>query len=75
MPIKSYLVHTTESEKAELTHILKSTRGCEVNPSTNASVLVLVTDTASLEEEKQLENTLNNMPQIKNMALVSGFDV
>lgn len=75
MPIKSYLVHTSESEKDKLTETLSQTKGCEVNPSTNASVIVLVTDTASLEEEKALEITLNNMSEIKNMALVSGFDV
>jgi nitrate reductase NapAB chaperone NapD len=75
MPIKSYLVHTTASEKSDLARLLSQTNGCEVNPSTNADLLILVTDTASLEEEKHLEEKLKNMTQIKNIALVSGFDV
>jgi nitrate reductase NapAB chaperone NapD len=64
-----------DGKKKKLTEILSKMQYCEVNPSTNNEVLVLVTDTTSVEAEKELENQLQSISEIKNIALVSGFDI
>ena len=75
MPIKSYLVHAMEGKKDQLVSILNRIPSCQVNPSTNQEVLVLVTDTLTVPAEKKLEETLGSIVEIKSMALVSGFDI
>lgn len=75
MPIKSYLVHAFEGQKEKLVNELNRLPQCQVNPSTNEDVLVLVTDTPTVLAEKKLEKTLESISEIKNMALVSGFDL
>lgn len=75
MPIKSYLVHSLQGKKDELAQQLREIPNCEVNPSTNQDVIVLVTDTSSVKEEKLLSQKLEAIQEIKNMALVSGFDI
>lgn len=75
MPIKSYLVHAFEGKKDELVNELNRLPQCEVNPSTNEDVLVLVTDTPTVAAEKKLQQLFESISQIKNMALVSGFDM
>lgn len=64
-----------DGKKKKLTDILSKMQYCEVNPSTNNEVLVLVTDTESVEAEKELESQLQSISEIKNIALVSGFDI
>jgi nitrate reductase NapAB chaperone NapD len=75
MPIKSYLVHPMDGQKDQLIEILNQIPSCELNPSTNKEVIVLVTDTSSVEEEKRLAQQFEAISEIKNMALVSGFDI
>lgn len=75
MPIKSYLVHAFEGKKDKLVDALNRLPQCQVNPSTNQDVVVLVTDTPTVQAEKKLEEIFESIPEIKNMALVSGFDV
>lgn len=75
MPIKSYLVHPMDGQKEQLIEKLSQISFCELNPSTNKDVIVLVTDTPSIEDEKQLAQKFEAILEIKNMALVSGFDI
>ena len=75
MPIKSYLVHAFEGKKDKLVEELNRLPQCQVNPSTNEDVLVLVTDTPTVHAEKKLEQIFESISEIKNMALVSGFDM
>ena len=75
MPIKSYLVHPMDGKKEQLIEILSQIPFCELNPSTNKDVIVLVTDTSSVDEEKKLAQKFEAILEIKNMALVSGFDI
>lgn len=75
MPIKSYLIHPMDGQKEQLVKHLNKVPFCEVNPSTNEDIIVLVTDTTSVEDEKQLEQQLQAISEIKNIALVSGFDI
>ncbi|UTW66552.1 chaperone NapD [bacterium SCSIO 12643] len=75
MPIKSYLVHPMDGQKEQLIQKLEKIPFCELNPSTNEDIIVLVTDTSSIAEEKELEQKFEAISEIKNMALVSGFDI
>ena len=75
MPVKSYLVHAMDGKKEQLVTALNRLPQCQVNPSTNEDVLVLVTDTPTVAAEKKLEQIFESIPEIKNMALVSGFDI
>lgn len=74
MPIKSYLVHPQEGKKMQLAKILSEIGQCEVVPAENKDVLILVTETDSKQEEEVLKERLDNINDIKLMALVSGFD-
>jgi len=75
MPIKSYLVHPMDGQKDQLIQKLEKIPFCELNPSTNEDIIVMVTDTSSIAEEKELEQKFEAISEIKNMALVSGFDI
>ena len=75
MPIKSYLIHAFEGKKDKLVEELNRLPQCQVNPATNQDVLVLVTDTPTVHAEKKLAQILESISEIKNIALVSGFDV
>ncbi len=75
MPIKSYLVHPMDGQKDQLIQKLEKIPFCELNPSINEDIIVLVTDTSSVAEEKELEQKFEAISEIKNMALVSGFDI
>lgn len=74
MPIKSYLVHPQEGKKIQLAQVLSEIEKCEVLPAENKDVLILVTETDSKQEEAVLKERLDNINDIKLMALVSGFD-
>jgi len=74
MPIKSYLVYPTEGEKASLEAKLIKFKSCEVFPSKNKDLLVLVTDTESTFVEDELLEKIKNIPELKHFSMVSGFD-
>lgn len=74
MPIKSYLVHPREGRKLQLADTLSKLTHCEVLPAENKEVLILVTETDSKQEEETLKEKLEQVEDIKLMALVSGFD-
>ncbi|SNY99967.1 chaperone NapD [Flagellimonas pacifica] len=74
MPIKSYLVHPSEGKKDQLAQKLSNMEHCEVLPAENEEVLILVTETNSKQEEEILKENLEQISDIKLMAMVSGFD-
>ena len=74
MPIKSYLVHPQEGKKSNVSQALSALDQCNVVPAENEDILVLVTDTASKQEEESLKEKLESIKDIKLMALVSGFN-
>lgn len=73
MPIKSYVAFPHKGEKNQLIKVLENTEHCEVVPSTNKDVLVLVTDTKNDEQEEVLQQTLDSIKEIEHLNLVSGF--
>ena len=73
MPIKSYIAFPRKGEKNRLIQALENTENCEVVPSTNKDVLVLVTDTKNDQQEEVLQQALDSIEEIEHLNLVSGF--
>lgn len=73
MPIKSYIAFPRKGEKNQLINVLVNTEHCEVVPSTNKDVLVLVTDTENDQQEEALQQVLDSIKEIEHLNLVSGF--
>ena len=74
MPIKSYIVYPFTGRKNSLTKEINSLKNCEVIPSENEDVLVVITDTLTIEEDKILKETLDALENLKMISLVSGFN-
>ncbi len=74
MPLKSYLAYPADGKRYELTCSLTALSGCEIIPSDNTDILVLITDTPDATAEKLLEEQLQSIESIKFLTLVSGFE-
>lgn len=74
MLIKSYLAHPHSGQKQELIEALSAIAACEVLPSQNKEVIVLVTDTENETQEALLVEQLEAIESLKLLALVSGFN-
>lgn len=74
MPIKSFLAHPKNGQKQQLVNDLEAIPSCEIIPSTNQELVVIVTDTASKEEDIKLEERINALPSLAMLSMVSGFD-
>jgi len=75
VPIKSYLIQAQSGKYRELVSELQELASCEVIPSTNKELIVLVTETESDHSDQQLLNTINSLENLKMMSLVSGFEI
>lgn len=73
MPVKSYLAQAFDGQKDALVEALGKLPGCESYAAENEDIVVLVTDTPDEEEEKLLQDALNEIPALKDLSLVSGF--
>ncbi len=74
MPILSYLVFPAIGRKEELREALKAFSECDVIPSENEDVLVLVAETGSKREETALQDRLMAIPSLDGISLVAGFE-
>lgn len=72
MIIKSYLVFPISDRISELEQALSNIPACEITPSTNREVLILVTETENETAEKALEQQLHSIPSLQTLTLVSG---
>lgn len=75
MPVKSYLARPHEARFQELLNELSKLDGCEIIPSTNKEVVVLVTDTKNEIEDNALLMEINAVKSLKMLSMVSGFEV
>jgi nitrate reductase NapAB chaperone NapD len=73
MPVKSYVVLPLEGKKDELAKALENLRSCDIYPAQNEDLLVVVTDTDDDQQEEQLVESLQALPYLKHLTLVSGF--
>ena len=74
MPVKSFIVFPKPQGLNPLMETLLSTPGCSVFPSKNESVFVLVTDTNTDDEEKDLLALINELPLLDQLTMVAGFN-
>jgi nitrate reductase NapAB chaperone NapD len=72
MPICSYLVTPIEGKCDEAAERLRDLAGCRVTRAEQCDLLVVVTETASAEEECRLQEALNTIDQIQCLALTFG---
>lgn len=74
MPIKSYLAYPHEGNKETLASAITALEGCEVILSENKELLIVVTDTKTLEEDLILKEKIDTIESLKMLSLVSGFN-
>lgn len=74
MPIKSYLAHPLEGQKNELIKSLSEINNCDVIPSENKDLLIVVTETEDDTQDKLLKEEIEAIESLKLLAMVSGFD-
>ena len=74
MSIKSYLAHPFKGEKNQLMKELSEIKGCEVIPSENKNLLILITDTHTKKQEQFIESQLDGIRSLQSLAMVSGFN-
>ncbi len=73
MPIKSYLAYPVNGKRDELAQALRSMPECEIIPSTNQDIIILVTDTIDTKMEEALEKKLRDLSSLQCLTLVSGY--
>jgi len=74
MPIFSYLAIPTSGAKELLFASLSTLPHCEVIPSDNREVVVLVTDTPDEATEDKLQKSLKNLQSLQSLSLAFGYD-
>ncbi len=72
MPVFSYLVYPKAGAKENLRKELAQLHHCEVLPSDNEEVLVLVTDTPDETVEKELKKQLGQLPSLQSLGMTFG---
>ena len=72
MPILSYLVLPQAGAMDQLCTDLSSMECCEIIPSDNQEVVVLVTDTPDEETENRLQKSLKQLPSLQSMSMTFG---
>ncbi|RUM33653.1 MAG: hypothetical protein DSY50_07885 [Desulfobulbus sp.] len=72
MPILSYLVLPKAGAMEQLCTDLSAMECCEVIPSDNEEVVVLVTDTPDENTEKRLQKTLKDLPSLQSINMTFG---
>jgi hypothetical protein len=73
VPIKSYLAHSANGRRDELTRTLSALQGCTIVPATNRDVVILVTDTTDEAAEQRLQEALARVPGLQCLTLVAGL--
>ncbi len=72
MPVFSYLAYPAKGAKETLLTDLSALDHCEVIPSENEEILILVTDTPDEEKEKELQKKLNALESLKSLGMTFG---
>ena len=72
MPILSYLALPHSGAMEQLCTDLATMECCEIIPSDNQEVVVLITDTPDEETEKSLRKKLRNLPSLQSLSMTFG---
>ena len=74
MPVFSYLAIPRSGAKETLCAELSALSYCQVIPSTNQEVVVLVTDTPDETSEEALQVHLQKLQSLQSLSLAFGYD-
>jgi len=74
MPIKSYLAHPHDGRYKELLSELSKIKECDIIPSENEEIAIVITDTKDDFEDQNLQIVLNSVKSLKMLSMVSGFE-
>ncbi len=72
MPIFSFLAYPENDMKDELIHDLSTMQYCEVKPSDNKEVLILLTDTPDEETNKALIDSIKDLESLQSLSMTFG---
>lgn len=72
MPIFSFIAYPENSMKDQLVKDLSSMQYCEVKPSDNKDVLILLTDTPDEETNKNLLNQIKELSSLQSLSMTFG---
>ncbi len=72
MPVFSYIAYPVQGAKAQLLKDLAAINHCDVIPSENNDVLILVTDTPDETQEKTLQEKLKNLKSLQSLGMTYG---
>jgi len=74
MPILSYLALPQTGGMNQLCADLECVEFCEVVPSLNEEVVILVTDTPNEKAEKTLQKTLKELSSLQSLSMTFGHN-
>jgi len=72
MPVFSYLAYPIQGAKEQLINDLAALEYCEVTPSENEEILILVTDTPDDAAEKELQEKLKTVKSLESLGMTFG---
>jgi nitrate reductase NapAB chaperone NapD len=72
MPVFSYIAYPEPGTKEQLLKDLTALKHCEVMPSENTDVLVLVTDTPDEAQEKVLQEKFKKLKSLQSLGMTYG---
>ena len=72
MPVFSYLAYPKKGAKEKLLTDLTALDYCEVIPSDNEEILILVTDTPDEDKEKELQKQLKAINSLESLGMTFG---
>ena len=72
MPIFSFLAYPEKNMKEQLIKDLSAMDHCEVKPSQNKEVLILLTDTPDEETNKRLIDTIKALKSLQALSMTFG---
>lgn len=72
MPVFSYIAYPEKGAKEQLLKDLAAMNHCEVIPSENNDVVILVTDTPDETQEKSLQKNLKNLMSLQSLGMTFG---
>ena len=74
MPIKSYLAHPQNGKYKDLLSELSKITECDIIPSENEEIAVVITDTKDEFEDRNVQIAINSIKSLKMLSMVSGFE-
>ncbi|MCP3875419.1 MAG: hypothetical protein GY699_19975 [Desulfobacteraceae bacterium] len=72
MPIFSFLAYPEKTMKDQLIKDLSSIQYCEVKPSENQEVVILLTDTPDEETNKDLIKKVKDLESLQSLSMTFG---